>query len=96
MVKAVRTAPSPGALRALNQPQAIGAETDDRGMPIAVLLGSNRLAVSSIEDVWRIEEEWWRDMPITRTYFEVLLEDGRRVTVFRDAMNNEWHQQRYG
>jgi hypothetical protein len=43
-----------------------------------------RLPVSSVEDVWRIDDEWWRETSVARTYFEVLLEGGRRLTLFFD------------
>jgi hypothetical protein len=49
-----------------------------------------------VEDVWRVEEEWWRSTSISRTYFEVLLEDGRRVSIFHDHASGEWYRQHYG
>jgi len=65
-------------------------------MPLAVRIGRDRLAVESIEDVWRVEDEWWRDTRISRTYFEMLLDDGRRITIFRDGVSRAWQRQRYG
>ena len=96
MVKTARAASSLGALRALNQPQPVRTETDAHGMPLAVRIGRDRLAVESIEDVWRVEDEWWRDTRISRTYFEMLLDDGRRITIFRDGVSRTWQRQRYG
>ena len=60
----------------------------------AVALGATRIA--SVEDVWRVEEEWWRSTSISRTYFEVLLEGGRRVSIFHDHASGGWYLQRYG
>ena len=60
----------------------------------AIALGATRIA--SMEDVWRVEEEWWRSTSISRTYFEVLLEDGRRVSIFHDHASGEWYRQHYG
>ncbi|MEE8519236.1 MAG: hypothetical protein V3S98_08945 [Dehalococcoidia bacterium] len=57
---------------------------------------STSTAVISTEDIWRVEEEWWRDTPVSRTYFEVLLEDGQRITIFHDAVSRLWQKQRYG
>jgi hypothetical protein len=52
--------------------------------------------IVSIEDVWRIEEEWWRAAPIVRTYFEVILDTGRRLTLYRDHASGAWYTQRHG
>ncbi len=45
-------------------------------------------------------EEWWRERPIRRTYFTLVVEDGRAVTVFRDELGGleaggGWFEQRY-
>ena len=42
---------------------------------------------------WR--DEWWRERPVSRLYFEVALEDGRTLTVYRDLANCEWYRQTY-
>ena len=96
MVKAARAQASPGALRPLNEPQPLLVWANERGQPVALTLHGERLGVASVEDQWRIEDEWWRDWPISRAYFEVLLADGRRVTVFRDNLTGEWYGQHYG
>ncbi|MDA0350906.1 MAG: hypothetical protein O3A10_01690 [Chloroflexi bacterium] len=44
------------------------------------------IAVLDVAEVWRIGEEWWREQPIRRTYFHVVVEGGRGVTVFRDEL----------
>jgi hypothetical protein len=51
--------------------------------------------VASIEDTWKINDEWWRGpgQEIERVYFEVLLADGRRVTLFHDLVSSEWFRQ---
>jgi hypothetical protein len=51
--------------------------------------------VASYQDIWRVEDEWWRDTPVSRTYFEVLLENGQRITIFHDVMSRLWQKQRY-
>ena len=94
MVKTARAASSLGALRALNQPQPVRTETDDRGMPFAVHIGRDRLAVASVEDAWRIEDEWWREQPVERTYFACVVDGGIKVTVFQDIASKEWYVQR--
>lgn len=95
MVKAPREAPGPSALLPLNQPHLVHVEAHD-GLPVAVVSASRaRSDVTSVEDIWRVEEEWWRDVPIVRTYFEVLLEGGRRMTLFFDHASTNWYWQRH-
>lgn len=52
-------------------------------------------AVVSIDDRWKVNEEWWRgqDQRIERMYYSVLLENGQRITVFHDMTKNEWFRQ---
>ena len=69
-------------------------EASRAGRPVAIIQGGARLGIGSIEDVWRIKDEWWRKTPIARTYFEVLLEDGRRMTIFQDRVTSAWYEQR--
>jgi hypothetical protein len=51
------------------------------------------LKVVSVEDRWRIDDEWWREQPISRMYFECTLEDGRQLTVFQDLLTGGWYRQ---
>ena len=53
------------------------------------------LRVTTIEDQWEIDEEWWRTRPVSRTYYRVLLEDGQSLTLYRDMLNGRWYRQRY-
>jgi len=56
------------------------------------------LAVARVEEVWRIAEEWWRSDPLARTYYRLLLADGRVVTLFHDdaeASGDAWYEQVY-
>jgi hypothetical protein len=52
-------------------------------------------AVASVQDRWRIDDEWWREAPVARTYYELRLEGDRVVTVYRDLVGGEWWLQRY-
>jgi hypothetical protein len=47
-----------------------------------------------VEEVWRIEDGWWRPCPVARTYFRVLLEGERPLTVYRDHLEDSWWTQR--
>ena len=94
MVQNSRETPGPGTLRALNLPVSVAVEEDAQQRPLALLQRGRRLKVASIDSLWKIDEEWWRETPITRMYYQVITEDGRRITVFRDVTSGEWYQQR--
>jgi hypothetical protein len=82
-------------LRPLNQPRPIQVEADESGEPRAVVLGRERLAVAGVQDRWRIDDEWWRERPVSRLYFSLLLEEGQAVTVHRDLLSGRWWKQAY-
>ena len=88
------------ALRPLNVPEAVEVREDGDGRPSAVKTGcagsagSQWQAVTEITDLWRIDDEWWREEPISRMYYRVSLEDGTAVTVFRDLSVGVWRRQR--
>ena len=67
-------------------------EADEQGRPIAVYLSGQRLAVEAVLETWRIDDEWWRERPVSRLYFGLLLEDGRTVTVYRDLVTGAMGQ----
>jgi hypothetical protein len=92
----------------------VRVEVDDVGMPVRVDLASGPagprkvrtpqegrwVAVLDVAEVWRVGEEWWRERAIRRTYFTVVVEEGRSVTVFRDELavlgdGGGWFEQRY-
>lgn len=51
--------------------------------------------VAAVEDIWKVVDEWWRgpEHEVRRTYYSLLLEDGRRLTAFRDAVSGLWMRQ---
>jgi hypothetical protein len=81
-------------LQPLKQPRPVAVQTGESGEPVAVVLGGRRLAVERVEDVWRIDDEWWRE-EVSRLYCRLLLEDGRAVTVYRDIAGHSWFKQDY-
>ena len=85
---------SPGALRPLNLPVSIAVEEDARGRPLTLILRGRKLKVASIDDLWEIDEEWWREKPVVRMYYQATTEDGRPITLFRDLTSGEWYRQR--
>jgi hypothetical protein len=51
--------------------------------------------VTAIQDRWRIDDEWWRETPVSRMYYELRLEGDRVATVYLDLIGGKWWLQRY-
>ncbi|PKB71355.1 MAG: hypothetical protein BZY87_05735 [SAR202 cluster bacterium Io17-Chloro-G6] len=65
--------------------------------------GSRRLAqegrslmIASINDLWQVDDEWWRERPISRRYYQITTQDEQRLTIFRDQLNAQWYWQKGG
>ncbi len=69
------------ALGRLNAPRPALVETGPGTTPRIV----NREQVTLVREEWRVVDRWWTDEPVDRHYFEVVLEGGRNVCVYRDA-----------
>jgi hypothetical protein len=48
-----------------------------------------------VEEVWRVEDGWWRPRPIRRTYFRLALEDSLVLTLYLDHLDGRWWTQKY-
>ena len=98
MVQNTREAPGAGSLRPLNLPIPISVEEDDDGRPLSVTQIGGRKGritkIASIDDLWRIDEEWWREKPIARMYYQLTTQDGGRLTIFQDLTDGSWRRQR--
>ncbi len=70
-------------------------ETDASGSPLAVLIEGEMREVAAIQDRWRIDDEWWRETPVSRMYYELRLEGDRVATVYQDLLRGAWWLQRY-
>jgi len=73
---------------------AVRIETDREGRPRAIG-GPGRFRIIRVQDRWRIDDEWWREKPVSRLYYQVLLEDRRHITIFHDLMSSCWYEQDY-
>jgi hypothetical protein len=51
-------------------------------------------AVEAVREQWVVEDRWWTPKPVRRRYFELVLDDGRNVVVFRDLVSRRWFSQR--
>jgi hypothetical protein len=65
----------------LNRPWPVPVRVGDDGTPRAV----GRLAVRSVREEWLVEDGWWTGKALQRRYFELVLEDGSDVVVFRTS-----------
>ena len=54
----------------------------------------NRQGVAVVREEWRVVDRWWTDEPVQRRYFELVLESGQNVVVFRDEERGGWFSQR--
>lgn len=94
-------------LRPLNQPRRVLVELNARSLPIAVSEAPSRDAptpgespgqtatrheVESVGEVWRVDDEWWRQ-PINRRYIEVVMKGGKHVVLYQDLNTEEWFEQ---
>ena len=81
-------------LRALNLPRRVEVRVDTAGNPEAVTAaGGAWRQVEAVLEVWRLDDEWWRQ-PIARRYVEVVLEGGNHVVLYQDLIADEWWMQR--
>ncbi len=86
MVKNTGKAPGAGAIRPLNLPVPVVVKEDESRRPVSVVLRGRRLEIASIEDVWEIDDEWWRPVPVHRLYYRTITTDGARLRLFREAL----------
>ena len=77
--------------KSLNAPVPIFVKENQSDRPLSV---ANH-TVSSIEDQWRIDDEWWRQTRIERMYWSVMLESGQGLVIFKDGVDKKWYRQAY-
>ena len=51
-----------------------------------------RREVESVGEVWRVDDEWWREL-ISRRYIEVVMKGGKHTILYQDMVTNEWFEQ---
>ncbi len=76
--------------RRLNAPRPALVEAGATGVPARV----NRQGVALVREEWRVVDRWWTEEPISRRYFDVVLEAGENAVVFRDEEVGRWFTQR--
>jgi hypothetical protein len=78
----------------VNMPEILNVEVNSSGLPAAVK-NPRRQIVKSIEDQWRIDDEWWRSEPVSRLYYAVMLTSGHHLTLYHDLITGNWYKQKY-
>jgi hypothetical protein len=79
---------------AAGEPAAVRAVSLSRASP-PVKKNARKQAVKSIEDRWRIDDEWWRGAPVSRLYYAVLFNSGQRLVIYKDLVSGQWYKQGY-
>jgi hypothetical protein len=80
--------------RPVNAPEPVNVDEGDSGLPLAVR-GKRRQTIVTIDDRWRIDDEWWRVEPVSRLYYNVLLASDQRLVLYKDLITGNWYQQDY-
>ncbi len=83
-------------LRPLNAPSPLRVQTDANGRIVSIWR-QGRLTprtIVSIQDCWRIDDEWWREHAVSRLYYELVLDDGTLLTIYHDLVAQLWFEQR--
>lgn len=93
MVTNSRAPSRPDQLRPLNLPRPITVQTRNN-LPVAISDRGQQVRIVRIQDVWCIDDEWWRD-PIARRYYQVVIETGALRTIYHDLIADTWFEQRY-
>ena len=76
--------------RQLNSPRPALVEATASGVPREV----NRQPVALLREEWRVVDRWWTEEPVSRRYFEVVLESGQNTVEFRDEERGCWFTRR--
>ena len=90
MVAHTRGARAARAARRLNAPQPALVESHSDGTPRRV----NRQTVALLREEWRVVDRWWTEEPVSRRYFDLVLETGENAVVYHDGDAGSWFTQR--
>lgn len=75
--------------RRLNAPRRVGVAAAN-GRPTAV----EDVLVEAVREEWRVADQWWTSDPVRRRYFDLVLVNGKHLTVFFDEEGSTWFTQR--
>jgi hypothetical protein len=81
---------NPPPARRLGTPRSVVVKAGEGSVPVEVA----GFAVEGVREEWVVEDRWWTSDPLRRHYFELVLDDGRNVVVYRDLVGGGWFTQR--
>ena len=90
MVADSRSASAARPAGRVNDPRPALVEARFDGTPTRV----DHEGVALLREEWRVVDRWWTDVPVSRRYFDVVLESGEHAVVFRDMERGGWFTQR--
>lgn len=76
--------------RRLNAPRPALVEAAASGAPRRV----NRQGVAVVREEWHVVDRWWTEEPVSRRYFDLVLETGENTVVYHDDEAGAWYSQR--
>ena len=81
-----------GTLSPLHSPLPVEVRESQDHRPMAVRVKRTWQDICGIEDCWEFDL-WWLPKPVTRSYFCVVDDTGRRTVLFRDDRCGLWYRQ---
>ncbi len=70
---------------------AARVQEDEEFRPLTVSLEGKILEVVSIDERVEEEAEWWEPEPVFKMHYQVTLEDGRQLAIFRNMKTGGWY-----
>jgi hypothetical protein len=79
------------SLHGLATPRPLDVITTPDGIPHAINVQGRRRLVVAIREDWLVQDRWWTSEPVDRHYYELLLEPGRVMTLYRETREGAWY-----
>ena len=70
-------------------PITVAEDAYDR--PLFVTFEGQELMVETIEQQWQDDAETWEHKPVARLYYQVTLENGQRLTMYKNMDHGGWY-----
>ena len=80
------------AFTPLHSPLSVDVRESEERLPLAVQSNRGWQEICGIDDYWEFDL-WWLPKPVTRSYFSVVDDMGRRLVLFRDECEGCWYRQ---
>lgn len=78
------------SLRAIGAPRPARVACDGDGTPAEVEVDGRMRRVAAVRDDWLVQDLWWTGHPIDRHYWELVVDPGRLVVLYREAADGSW------